>query len=380
MYLRLLQAVVEEFKHNTDASDPFAWQPQTPARARASALLAACAVLAAQDKQLSAPEALSPRPTGQQPPELCPVKQQRQQQRQQEQMDAVRQYQLQQSPAKKADNASMVAVPAPMQAGGDRPSVAACDERPSQAQGMDARAPDQASAMEVDLELSAEEPATPPGSPSCERAKPPADAFTTPARQMLRGSSVEFPALEQGASPAPTPVLCTPAGKWRPLWKKLHPLCLDFQGPSEQVCPSLSQRASVQGSEAQLVILTHKEPEQEALFLACRGIWTLIWQHAYVGRIVPAVLRSLIKGCTCSEHQIGAERQGISLSDREIVCAASRAVPRPRGPVCRGNPCTGAAALFRGHAAVAGARACGRCSRAGVCRLQGPPRPGGTPP
>ncbi len=222
---------MEEFKHNTDAADPFAWQPQTPARARASALLAACAVLAAQDKQLSAPETPSPRPAA------CPLK--HQQRRQQEQMDAVMDYQQQQqSPCPTPARHSANAVPPPAQAQ-DTPVLDACNEQSSQAQIMDIGATNEAAAIKVELELSAEL-ATPPGSPAATAGGASADAFMTPARQMLRGSSVEFPALDAGVSPAATPVLCTPsltpAVKWRlPLWKKLHPLCLNLQRPDEQV-------------------------------------------------------------------------------------------------------------------------------------------------
>jgi hypothetical protein len=39
------QAVVEEMKHNIEGIEAFAWQPQTPARARASSLSGACALL-----------------------------------------------------------------------------------------------------------------------------------------------------------------------------------------------------------------------------------------------------------------------------------------------------------------------------------------------
>lgn len=39
------QAVVEEMKHNIEGIEAFAWRPQTPARARASALSGACALL-----------------------------------------------------------------------------------------------------------------------------------------------------------------------------------------------------------------------------------------------------------------------------------------------------------------------------------------------
>lgn len=45
----LLQAVVEEFKHNADAMDAFAWQPLTPSRQRTSAVLQACNMLSRQD-------------------------------------------------------------------------------------------------------------------------------------------------------------------------------------------------------------------------------------------------------------------------------------------------------------------------------------------
>ena len=40
-----LQAVVEEQKHNIEGIEAFAWQPQTPARQRASSLSGACALL-----------------------------------------------------------------------------------------------------------------------------------------------------------------------------------------------------------------------------------------------------------------------------------------------------------------------------------------------
>ena len=39
------QAVVEEMKHNVEGIEAFAWQPHTPARARASSLSGACALL-----------------------------------------------------------------------------------------------------------------------------------------------------------------------------------------------------------------------------------------------------------------------------------------------------------------------------------------------
>ncbi len=39
------QAVVEDMKHNVEGIEAFAWQPQTPARQRASSLYGACALL-----------------------------------------------------------------------------------------------------------------------------------------------------------------------------------------------------------------------------------------------------------------------------------------------------------------------------------------------
>ncbi len=40
-----VQAVVEDMKHNIEGIEAFAWQPQTPARQRASSLYGACALL-----------------------------------------------------------------------------------------------------------------------------------------------------------------------------------------------------------------------------------------------------------------------------------------------------------------------------------------------
>lgn len=203
--------MVEEFKHNTDATDPFAWQPQTPSRARASALVAACAALARQD--MPAAVAGTPRAYDADVPVACPK------QRQQEQ--AVRDYVQQPSPCAEPGCRAAMAAPCQLPAEGV--------EQPNQPEE---RAPDQAAAaMDVELELSGE-PATPLGSPR--PARPAAagrDAFSTPAQQVMRCGSVEFPALD--ASAAATPALCTPtltpAVKWRaPLWKKLHLLSLDF--------------------------------------------------------------------------------------------------------------------------------------------------------
>lgn len=220
----LLQAVVEEFKHNTDATDPFAWQPQTPSRARASALLAACAALAGQD--MPAPVVGTPCAADQDGPIARPKQQQEAEQQRQEQ--AVRDYVQQPSPCAEP---GCRASEAPCQP----PGVGGGPEQPDQAQE---RAPDQAAAaMDVELELSGE-PATPLGSPRPAAAG--CDAFFTPAQQVMRCGSVEFPALD--ASAAATPAMCTPtltpSVKWRaPLWKKLHPLSLDFQS---QVCTSAS--------------------------------------------------------------------------------------------------------------------------------------------
>ncbi|BDA50358.1 hypothetical protein COCOBI_16-0340 [Coccomyxa sp. Obi] len=228
---RLRSAVVEEFKHNTDATDPFAWQPQTPSRARASALLAACAILALQD--LPAPVADTPRAADQDPPVACPKQQQEAELQRQEQ--AVRDYVQQPSPCAEPDyQAAEALCQLPDQAQPDQ-------AQPDEAQE---RAPDQAAAaMDVELELSGE-PATPLGSPQPAAAG--REVFFTPVQQVMRCGSVEFPALD--ASAAATPALCTPtltpAVKWRaPLWKKLHPLSLDFQSQAEQCSVSKGSSA-----------------------------------------------------------------------------------------------------------------------------------------
>ena len=114
--------------------DPFAWQPQTPSRARASALLAACAALARQDMPATA--AGTPRAADQDPPAACPKQQQEAELQRQEQV--VRDYMQQASPC---------AEPPGCRASSDAPC-----QLPTDKTGQDGVSDDAAVAMEVELE------------------------------------------------------------------------------------------------------------------------------------------------------------------------------------------------------------------------------------
>lgn len=239
---RLRSAVVEEFKHNVDAMDPFAWQPQMPTRARASALLAACAVMAAQDclPVCQAAQAHVAQPDGKLQAGRPSQEQPEQLQQQQEEEVAAAGIEAMDASAPPAAEEALLRAELPV----GEPYSQAMAVEPAQASdaltsqpAAEGKAQDQASAMEVEIELSGEL-ATPPGSPAVERRL---EEFMTPAGQMLRGGSIEFPALAEGGSPAATPVLCTPAltpvAKWRlPLWKKLQPLSLELPSPVDEVC------------------------------------------------------------------------------------------------------------------------------------------------